>query len=309
MILKRNAMTKPSKKDISLGFIGLGNMGLPMAANLLKAGYRLRVYNRTARKADPLIASGAKSVSSPNDVIEPGGIVFTMLADDAALDSIAGHNSDFVDRFAGGGIHVSMSTIAPQTARDLAEHHAKGGVAYLAAPVIGRPDRAASGTLFILLAGESNAKQMVEPFLKNLGQRIFDFGEKPWQANVAKLVVNFNIAAAIETMAEAFTLAEKEEIPRLKIAELLSETLFSGIVYKGYGDLVARHQYEPPAFRLRLGWKDLRLVLQVAQESDTPMPVGSLLGNRFLSALAKNRGDLDWSALALGASDDAGLTP
>jgi 3-hydroxyisobutyrate dehydrogenase-like beta-hydroxyacid dehydrogenase len=302
-------MTVPLKRVTSLGFIGLGNMGLPMAANLLKAGYKLRVYNRTASKAEPLIAAGATLVSSPSDVIEPGGIVFTMLADDAALESIAGNNSDFVEHFAGDGIHVSMSTIAPQTVRDLAEHHAKKHVTYLAAPVIGRPDRAAAGTLFLLLAGESNAKQTIEPLLKNLGQRIFDFGEKPWQANVAKLLVNFNIAAAIESMAEAFTLAEKEEIPRLKIAELLSETLFSGIVYKGYGDLVARHQYKPAGFRLRLGWKDVRLVLEVAQQSETPMPIGSLLGNRFLSALAKSRAELDWSALALGASDDAGLTP
>jgi 3-hydroxyisobutyrate dehydrogenase-like beta-hydroxyacid dehydrogenase len=284
-------------------------MGLPIATNLLKAGYRLRVYNRTAQKADPLVAAGAKLVDSPSDVVEPGGIVFTMLADDAAVESIAGNESDFLEHFAGGGIHVSMSTIGPQTARHLAEHHAKKGVAYLAAPVIGRPDRAAAGTLFILLAGESKAKQIGEPLFKNLGQRIFDFGEKPWQANVAKLIVNFNVAAAIECMAEAFTLAEKEGIPRLKMAELLSETLFSCPVYKGYGDLVARHQYEPAGFRLRLGWKDARLVLQVGQESETPMPVGSLLGNRFLSALAKNRADLDWSALALGASDDAGLTP
>jgi 3-hydroxyisobutyrate dehydrogenase-like beta-hydroxyacid dehydrogenase len=302
-------MTVPLKRVTSLGFIGLGNMGLPMAANLLKAGYKLRVYNRTASKAEPLIAAGATLVSSPSDVIEPGSIVFTMLADDAALESIAGNNSDFVEHFAGDGIHVSMSTIAPQTVRDLAEHHGKKHVTYLAAPVIGRPDRAAAGTLFLLLAGESNAKQTIEPLLKNLGQRIFDFGEKPWQANVAKLLVNFNIAAAIESMAEAFTLAEKEEIPRLKIAELLSETLFSGIVYKGYGDLVARHQYKPAGFRLRLGWKDVRLVLEVAQQSETPMPIGSLLGNRFLSALAKSRAELDWSALALGASDDAGLTP
>src|SRR4029077_18000028 len=154
-------MTKPSKKDISLGFICLGNMGWPMAANLLKAGYQLRIYNRTAQKADPLIATGAKLVSSPSDVIEPGGIVFSMLADDAALESIAGHSSALLDRFAGGGIHVSMSTIAPQTARDLAQHHAKGGVAYLAAPVIGRPDRAAAGTLFILLAGGRKTKQGV----------------------------------------------------------------------------------------------------------------------------------------------------
>jgi 3-hydroxyisobutyrate dehydrogenase-like beta-hydroxyacid dehydrogenase len=301
-------MTKAQTRAITLGFIGLGNMGLPMATNLLKAGYHLRVYNRTARKAALLVEMGAKLVSSPGEVIEPGGIVFTSLADDAAVESIALSDPHFLDRFGGGGIHVSMSTIAPGTAHDLAERHAKKGVTYLAAPVIGRPDRAAAGTLFILLAGEVNAKKTVEPLLKSLGQRIFDFGENPWTANIAKLIVNFNIAAAIECMGEAFTLAERNGIPRPKIAELLSETLFGCVVYMGYGDHVARHAYEPAGFRLRLGWKDVRLVLQVAQDSETPMPMGSLLRDRFLSALAKNRGDLDWSALALGASDDAGLT-
>jgi 3-hydroxyisobutyrate dehydrogenase-like beta-hydroxyacid dehydrogenase len=304
-----NVMAKEVGETVTLGFVGLGHMGLPIATNLLKAGHHLKVNNRTSQKAAPLIAAGAKWLESPSEVVEPGGIVFTMLADDATVESVSVRNPDFLDRFGGGGIHISMSTIAPQTARDLAEKHAKKGVAYLAAPVIGRPDRAAAGTLFIILAGESNAKQVAEPLLKNLGQRIFEFGEKPWQANIAKLVVNFNIAAAIECMAEGFTLAEKEGISRLKMAGLLSETLFSSVVYKGYGDFVARHQYEPAGFRLRLGWKDLRLVLEVAQESETPMPIGSLLGDRFLSALAKNRGDLDWSALALGASDDAGLTP
>jgi 3-hydroxyisobutyrate dehydrogenase-like beta-hydroxyacid dehydrogenase len=301
-------MSKEQTETITLGFIGLGNMGLPIATNLLKAGYQLRVYNRTAQKAAPLIAAGAKQVNSPGEVIEPGGIVFTMLADDAAVESIAITDPDFLDRFGGSGIHISMSTISPRTVRDLAENHAKKGVTFLAAPVIGRPDRAAAGTLFILLAGESHAKKSVEPFLKPLGQRIFDLGEKPWQADAAKLIVNFSIAAAIESMAEAFTLAEKNEIPRPKMAELLSETLFSSVVYKGYGDHVARHEYEPAGFRLRLGWKDVRLVLEVGQDSETPMPIGSLLRERFLSALAKNRGDLDWAALALGASDDAGLT-
>jgi 3-hydroxyisobutyrate dehydrogenase-like beta-hydroxyacid dehydrogenase len=298
-----------SKEKVSLGFIGLGNMGLPMAANLLKAGYPLRVYNRTAQKAEQLVALGATLVDSPSAVVEPGSIVFTMLADDAAVESVTVGNRDFLDRFGGGGIHVSMSTIGPETARDLAEQHAKKGVSYLAVPVIGRPDRAAAGNLFILLAGEENAKRMVEPILKHLSERIFDFGEQPWKANVAKLVVNFSIMAAIESMAEAFTLAEKEEIPREKIASLLSETLFAGVVYKGYGDLVARHRYQPAGFRLRLGWKDLHLALRVADESETPMPIASLLANRFLSALAKGRADLDWGALALGASEDAGLSP
>jgi 3-hydroxyisobutyrate dehydrogenase-like beta-hydroxyacid dehydrogenase len=133
------------------------------------------------------------------------------------------------------------------------------------------------------------------------------FGDLPWSSNMAKLAFNFNIAAAIEAMAESFTLAEKNGIPRAKIAELLSETLFSGVVYKGYGDLIAHHSYQPAGIRLMLGWKDIRLVLQTAAESSTPMPIASLLRDRLLSAISKGRGDLDWSALALGASDDAGL--
>src|SRR4051794_5479055 len=200
-------MTIASTKPITVGFIGLGHMGMPIATNLLKAGYQLRVYNRTAEKAAPLVAAGATLVSTPGEVVEPGGIVFTMLADDAALESVVLSDPDFLDRFGGGGIHVSMSTIAAQTARALAGRHAKKGVVYLACPVIGRPDRAAAGTLFILLAGESNAKQTVQPLLAVVGQRVFDFGEQPWLANIAKLVVNFNIAAAIECMAEGFTLA------------------------------------------------------------------------------------------------------
>jgi 3-hydroxyisobutyrate dehydrogenase-like beta-hydroxyacid dehydrogenase len=140
-------MSIAKKETVTLGFIGLGDMGLPIASNLLKAGFQLRVYNRSEQKAAPLIGAGAKSVDSPSGVVEAGGIVFTMLSDDAAVESIAVSNADFLDRFAGGGIHISMSTIAPQTARDLAEQHAKKGVTYLAAPVIGRPDRAAAGSL------------------------------------------------------------------------------------------------------------------------------------------------------------------
>jgi len=155
------------------------------------------------------------------------------LADDAAVESVALSDSNLLDRFGGSGIHVSMSTIAPETARDLAEHRAKKGVAYLASPVIGRPDRAATGTLFLLLAGEGNAKQKVQPLLKVLGQRIFDFGEKPWIANTAKLIVNFNIVAAIESMAEAFTLAEKNGIPGPKWPSCFQKPSFRVLPIRG----------------------------------------------------------------------------
>jgi 3-hydroxyisobutyrate dehydrogenase-like beta-hydroxyacid dehydrogenase len=295
------------KEQKSVGFVGLGNMGHGIASNLLKAGYTLRVYNRTREKAKHLVERGAILVNQPSDVIESGGIVFTMLSEDSVLLEIAECDEHFVKKLGPNGIHVSMSTVSPDTSRHLSAHHSQSGVKYLAAPVVGRPDRAAAGTLFILLAGSSEAKQIVSPFLEKISQRVFDFGDLPWSSNIVKLALNFNIAAAIEAMAESFTLAEKNGISRAKMAELLSETLFSSVVYKGYGDHIAHHSYEPAGFQLTLGWKDIRLVLQTAAESSTPMPIASLLRDRLLSAISKGRGDLDWSALALGASDDAGL--
>jgi 3-hydroxyisobutyrate dehydrogenase-like beta-hydroxyacid dehydrogenase len=291
----------------TIGFIGLGNMGNPMATNLLRTGNPVRVYNRTKEKTRSLVEQGAIAVDRPSEVIEPGGLVFTMLADDASLRSVVLEDPEFLKRLSPGGIHVSMSTISPDAAREMSDHHRRQDVVFLSAPVIGRPDRAAAGTLFILLAGNPEAKETVSPLLERIGQRIFDFGEEPWLSNIAKLAFNFNIAAAIEIMAESFTLAEKNGIPRERMADLLSETLFASVVYRGYGDHVARHAYEPAGFRLTLGWKDVQLVLKVAAESATPLPIGSLLRDRLLSAIAKGRGELDWSALALGASADAGL--
>jgi len=291
----------------SIGFIGLGSMGFPIARNLLTSGYRVRVFNRTKAKAMPLVKAGATLVDREEEVFETGGIVFSILSDDDAVRSVTVGNAEFLRRLGPGGVHVSMSTISPATARYLAEQHSKHEVSYLGSPVSGRPDRAAARKLFVLLAGKREAKERVRPLLETIGERIFDFGEDPWSSNIAKLALNFNVLAAVECMAESFAFAEKNGIARARMAELLSETLFGGIVYKGYGQQVAQQIYEPAAFRLRLGWKDLRLLLETAQETGTPMPVGSLLRDRMLTAIAKERGDLDWSAIALAASEDAGL--
>ena len=291
----------------SIGFIGLGSMGFPIARNLLTSGYRVRVFNRTKAKAMPLVKAGATLVDREEEVFETGGIVFSILSDDDAVRSVTVGNAEFLRRLGPGGVHVSMSTISPATARYLAEQHSKHDVSYLGSPVSGRPDRAAARKLFVLLAGKREAKERVRPLLETIGERIFDFGEDPWSSNIAKLALNFNVLAAVECMAESFAFAEKNGIARARMAELLSETLFGGIVYKGYGQQVAQQIYEPAAFRLRLGWKDLRLLLETAQETGTPMPVGSLLRDRMLTAIAKERGDFDWSAIALAASEDAGL--
>lgn len=291
----------------TIGFIGLGNMGQPIASNLLRAGHRLRVYNRSAGKAAPLVAQGATQASRPAEVAEHSGIVFTMLADDHAEDQIFTQNAELLERLGPGGVHVSLSTISPATSRQLAEQHSKFDVAYVAAPVFGRPEAAAAAKLWICLSGPEVAKKRAAPLLKVLGQETFDFGEDPGAANVVKLCGNFLLAAAMEAMAEAFTLAERNGLGRSQVAEMLTKTLFACPVYQRYGALVAEHRYEPAGFQLALGLKDLRLALETAGASLVPMPVGRVLYDRWLSAVAKGRGNLDWSAAALGVSEDAGL--
>jgi 3-hydroxyisobutyrate dehydrogenase-like beta-hydroxyacid dehydrogenase len=289
-----------------IGFIGLGNMGAPMAGNLLKAGHAVRVHNRTASKAASLAGQGAELGRRVVDVAEPGGIVITMVADDRALTDLFGDDA-LPERLGPGGIHLSMSTVSPATARSLAEAHRRSGVAYLAAPVFGRPEAAAARKLWICVSGPQAAKARVRPILGALGQGVFDFGEEPGAANVVKLAGNFLIMSAIEAMAEAFTLAEKNGIGRAVIADMLGQTLFACPIYQNYGKIVAAEHYTPVGFRLSLGLKDIDLVLQAAATSRMPMPLAGVLRDRFLSALAKGRDELDWSAIAISASEDAGL--
>ena len=290
-----------------IGFIGLGQMGQAMASNLLRDGYSLRVYNRTSEKAAALAGQGAKLVLHPIQTAEPGGIVITSLASDHAVESVVLGDQGLLDRLGPNGIHVSMSTIAPATARRLAEHHQKYQVSYVAAPVFGRPEAAAARQLWIVLSGPQAAKDRVRPILAALGQRLFDFGETAWAANIVKLCGNFLIATAIEAIGEALVLAEKNGIDRVRLADMLGQTLFACPVYQGYGQRIATDRYEPAGFRLALGLKDVDLVLQTAASTQVPMPVASLLHDRFVAAMAKGRSDIDWAAIALGIAEDAGL--
>ena len=290
----------------TLGFIGLGNMGEPIAANLMASGHALRVYNRTASKAATLVAKGATLAKNPADVAAPGGIVFTMVADDRAIDELCLSPGSFVEKLGPGGIHISLSTIAPATARRLAEHHAKHKVEYVASPVFGRPEAAAAKKLWVCTSGHAAAKARVRPLLEAIGQGIFDFGEDAGAANVVKLCGNFLVASTVEALAEMMVLAEKNRISKKALAEMIGN--FSPM-HAGYANLIAEEKFEPAGFRLALGLKDINLILQTARDSTTPLPLASLLHDRWLSAVAKGRGDLDWSAVALGLAEDAGLKP
>src|ERR1700730_11918354 len=160
----------------TIGFIGLGRMGQPMAESLLRAGYALKVYNRTASKAEPLVAGGAEYISQPGAVPPTGGIVVSMVSNDAALQDIV-MSPGFLEQLGQDGIHLSMSTVSPETARKLVEVHAKRGSHYIDAPVFGVPQVAAAQKLWICLAGAQAAKERVRPLLEAMGQGVFDFGE------------------------------------------------------------------------------------------------------------------------------------
>lgn len=291
----------------TVGFIGLGNMGEPIAENLRRAGYGLRVYNRTRSKAAQLVEKGAIPATKPADVAQQGGIVFTMLADDKALEEICLAEPSFVEALGKGGVHVSLSTISPAAARRLAEHHQKYGVSYVACPVQGRPEAAAAAKLVIYVAGPSDAKTRVQAMLSTFSQAAYDFGADPGTPNVVKLCMNFLIASALESMAEAFALAEKNGIDKLRLAEIMGKTSFACPVYQIYGNQIAELKFRPAGFRMALGLKDVNLMLQTAEASRVPMPTASLLHDRWLAGIAKGRESLDWSAIALDVAEEAGI--
>jgi 3-hydroxyisobutyrate dehydrogenase-like beta-hydroxyacid dehydrogenase len=294
---------------IEVGFVGLGNMGLPMAEALIDAGMSLTVYNRTGAKAEPLVAKGARRATSAAEAVTPGAIAITMVADDAALESITLGEAGLAARLGKGGIHLSMSTVSPALSQRLAEYHARYGGTYLAAPVFGRPDRARARKLWIVISGAAAAKERVRPLLEAMGQQTFDMGEQPAAANVMKLVNNFLIMTAIEALSEALVMAEKGGLDATMVARVLTGSLFNCPLYQGYLDTIIKRAFEPAGFKLKLGLKDIELALQMAGDASVPVPSASLIRDRILAGLARGRGEMDWAVVALGAREDAGLKP
>jgi 3-hydroxyisobutyrate dehydrogenase-like beta-hydroxyacid dehydrogenase len=286
------------------GFIGLGAMGRAMVANLLKAGHHVRVWNRSRAPMDELARQGAEPVEEPRLAFR--GVVISMLADDEAVrETILGQR--LLDSAPPGTVLVNMATISVRFAEELAAEHRRHGVQYVAAPVFGRPEAAAAGQLHIVAAGDAAAIDRVQPLLDVIGQRTWRVGADPLQANAVKVAGNFMIAAAIESMAEAAVMVERHGVPAAEMLNVLTNTLFAAPVYKNYGALIAERRYEPPGFRLTLGLKDIRLVLEAADSGRTPMPFASVLRDHLLEAVAQGQGERDWAALAEVARRHAGL--
>lgn len=292
---------------MSIGFIGLGAMGSAVATNLVKAGHDVAVWNRTASKAQPLIAAGAKAAASPREAAAGKAIVFSMLADDAALHAALSGDDGLLAGLDKGALHVSLSTIAVATADAVETLHQERGQRYASAPVFGRPEAAAAAKLFVVGGGAAADLDEAEPYFQAIGQKLFRVGEKPSLANLVKLCGNFSILAAIESMAEAMALAEKGGVPKAKLLEVLTGTLFDAPVYRTYGGILAEERFVPAGFKAPLGLKDMRLVGEAADKLRVAMPLVSLVRDHMLETIAKEGDDIDWSGIGKTVFKNAGL--
>ena len=289
------------------GFIGLGAMGSGMGRNLIKQGHTLRVYNRTRSRAEALRSEGAMVAESAGQTAADAEAVFTMVADDHALEQVVFGPGNLLESLPSGAIHISASTISVQLSRRLAEVHREKGQHYVAAPVFGRPEAAAAAKVFVVAAGPQGLIERCQPLFDAVGQKTFVAGAEPSMANLVKLAGNFLITTVIEGLAESFALARKSKVDPGQMLEILTGSLFPAPLYKNYGAMVAHEKFEPVGFKMRLGAKDNRLVLSAAEEVGVPMPMASLVRDHFLAAIAQGMSDDDWAAVARVVFKNAGL--
>jgi|HubBroStandDraft_1064217.scaffolds.fasta_scaffold00050_22 3-hydroxyisobutyrate dehydrogenase-like beta-hydroxyacid dehydrogenase len=290
---------------MKVGFVGLGRMGAAMAANLVKAGHEVTVFNRSRGKSSSLIMLGARGAADIAGACG-GDAVITMLSDDDAAADITLGLGGVVDNLPKGAIHLSMSSISAALSKHFAQVHARAGQRYVAAPVFGRPDMAAAAKLFIVAAGDSAAVDACKPLFDAMGQKTSMIGTEPSAANLVKLSANFLQGAVIGALGEAIALIGKAGIDRRAYVELLTSTIFTAPVFKIFGPLIADGRFLPAALAAPLGYKDIRLALAAAESLRVPMPLASLLRDRFLRLFAHGGDNLDWSAIGGLATRDAG---
>ncbi len=289
----------------NIGFIGLGSLGTPIALNLIESGHTLYVYNRTASKAKVPGDKGAVICESIPELAKKCPIVFTIVSDDAALKSICEGENGLLNNLEKESLHISMSTILPKTATELALLHKEREQHYLASPVFGRPDAATAKKLNFVISGEERFRKQTEPLLKDAGGvNVWDFGDDIAAANTVKLCGNFLIASALEAIGESINLAEKSGVDAKQMWNMLSQTLFNAPVYSNYSNIILQQKFEPAAFTMKLGLKDMNLVMEQAAASQQPMPLAQLLQKNMKAIVDSGKGNVDWSAVSTAKTDE-----
>ena len=291
---------------MKIAFIGLGRMGMGMARNLLRAGHTVAVFNRSREKAETLAGAGARVSNSPADACRDAEVVMTMVADDRAVEEIVFGNDGIASAMKKDCIHVSHSTIGMALARRLTAEHTQRNQGYLSVPVFGRPEHAESKNLVAVAAGPGELVDRCRPLFDAIGRQTFLIGPEPWQANVAKVCGNFMVISMIESLGEAYATLRKAGIAPEAFLEIINSLMASPILAL-YGRIISQEKFEPAGFALKLGLKDVRLVLAAAEECAAPMPLASLVHDHLLSALAQGQGEMDWSSMTQVIARNAGL--
>ncbi|WP_423822073.1 NAD(P)-dependent oxidoreductase [Salinisphaera sp. SPP-AMP-43] len=291
---------------MNIGFIGLGAMGRAMAHNLVAAGFDVTVWNRSADKCQPLVDAGATQADTPADCAR-ADVLITMLADDDALAAVIDEH-DLITALGDNTVHVNMATVAVETGRTMAARHAEAGKAYVAAPVLGRPDLAAAAKLNIVAAGPAAAIETARPALETMGAKLWPAGDDAFRANVIKLATNTMLVSAVETMAEATSMSAAYGIEPGDFLEIITHSVFGSPAYLGYAPAMEKRDYDnPEGFKLKLGAKDIDLALRASRAQNVPMPMGAAARERLAEAMAAGDGELDLSALGEAARRSAHL--
>jgi 3-hydroxyisobutyrate dehydrogenase-like beta-hydroxyacid dehydrogenase len=233
-------------------------------------------------------------------------VVVTCLMDDKSMLEVMGGGDGLLAGMKAGAIHIGTATISPGCALQLAEMHTAHGSAYIAGPVVGRPDAAAAGRLTTYLAGDQAAIALCEPLFQSYTQRHVNVGPDPRTANNVKLAINFMLATQIEMMSEVFAFSERAGIDQQLISELI-EMVTGHPALKDYVRRIRSRDFEPAAFEMTAGFKDMDFVVAASTEARVPMPFANVLRDRFLTALANDLGAKDWSAISQVARLTAGL--
>jgi 3-hydroxyisobutyrate dehydrogenase-like beta-hydroxyacid dehydrogenase len=293
-----------------IGFIGLGNMGSAMAANLAASGRRVIAYVRRPDRIGPLEALGLRATTDIGDLLDCEVVISMLPDDDAVREIVFGRGDDDLDGLAAGlmpgAIHLSMSTISTAAASLLASEHVRHGQGYVAAPVFGNPDAAKARQLFIVAAGVPADVARCQPILDSLGQRTFVIGAEPGEANLVKLLGNMMTATALEMLAEVVAVVRKRGLDPQPFIDIMTSTMFGGRAHKIYGEKIAAQSYAP-GFVLPLVLKDVRLALAEAEKAGVPMPSVGVVRDRLITGIARGYGQLDWTVLGLIAAEEAGL--
>jgi 3-hydroxyisobutyrate dehydrogenase-like beta-hydroxyacid dehydrogenase len=290
-----------------VGFIGLGKMGNPIAKNILNSGFDLTVHNRTPGKMKSLLDAGANGATSPREAARGVDVVITCLMDDQTeLDSTLGEDG-ILAGLEPGGIHICTATISPSCAATLAEIHRTNGSHYVAAPLFGRPDAAAAGTLLTYVAGDEKVIKACKNLFEAYSRSHIYMGDDPKKVNSIKLTMNFILVCLIELFSQTYTFAEKSGIEPEFTQELIM-TVLQHPVLKEYATRLRLQEFEPAAFKLSAGFKDVELMLQASSDVRAPLIFASAIREKFLTALANGMAEKDWSAIYEIARTNAGLT-